>query len=100
MKRVLTFLLLALPGVAQAGDTPPAERLYQTHCASCHGGDRLGGMGPALLPENLRRLRRAEARKVIEHGRPATQMPAYGKTLNNAQTKALVELIYTPLPQM
>ena len=100
MKRALAFLLLALLGAAQAGENPPAERLYQEHCASCHGSDRLGGMGPALLPENLRRLRRAEARKVIEAGRPATQMPAYGKTLNTGQTQALVELIYTPLPQV
>ena len=34
---------------------------YQTHCASCHGVDRLGGTGPALLPGNLERLRRPDA---------------------------------------
>ena len=38
--------------------TPPA--LYAEHCAACHGADRLGGMGPALLPENLERLKRAD----------------------------------------
>ncbi len=36
-------------------------RLYAEHCAACHGADRLGGQGPALLPENLGRLTGARA---------------------------------------
>ena len=48
---------------------PSAEKLYAEHCASCHGADRLGGIGPALLPENLARLRRPEAFKTIAEGR-------------------------------
>ncbi len=31
--------------------------LYKTNCAECHGENRLGMMGPALLPGNLKRLR-------------------------------------------
>ena len=46
---------LALAPVGWA-DTD-ANQVYQTHCASCHGADRLGGAGPALLPGNLARLR-------------------------------------------
>ena len=46
---------------------------FKEHCSSCHGVDRLGGLGPALLPENLARLRKPEAEKVIRDGRPATQ---------------------------
>ena len=34
-----------------------AAENYQSYCAACHGADRLGGTGPALLPENLERLR-------------------------------------------
>ncbi len=40
--------------------TPPsinAAALYQQHCASCHGEQRTGLMGPALLPESLERTR-------------------------------------------
>ncbi len=73
------------------------QKLYQQHCASCHAADRLGGMGPALLPENLRRLRKKKALSVIEKGRAATQMPGFGKILTSAQIKSLTNYIYTPL---
>jgi len=101
MKRLLSASLvaaaLAVPGVeATAG--PPAEQLYLENCAECHGADRLGGMGPALLPESLRRLRREAALDVIANGRPATQMPAFGETLAAADIEALAALIYSPLP--
>lgn len=71
--------------------------LYRQHCASCHGADRLGGTGPALLPENLERLRRPEAQRVIREGRLATQMPPFGSTLAAAEVDALATWIYTPV---
>ncbi|KIF81948.1 nitrite reductase [Noviherbaspirillum autotrophicum] len=73
-----------------------ANALYQTHCASCHGADRLGGAGPALLPGNLERLRRPDALKTISDGRMATQMPAFSAKLSADEIKQLAELIYTP----
>ncbi len=79
---------------AQAEEAVSTEAVYQQHCASCHGGDRLGGMGPALLPENLSRLRKDEAHKVIREGRPATQMPAFGDALTDEEVNALAEFIY------
>lgn len=75
-----------------------ANALYQAHCASCHGADRLGGTGPALLPENLERLRKPEAIKTIGQGRIATQMPAFADKLSAEEITALVDLVYTPLP--
>ncbi len=89
----LAVTLLPLDAAAQG-----AESLYQTHCASCHGADRLGAMGPALLPENLERLKRAAAEQVISQGRVATQMPAFGDKLDAAQIKSLADYVYTPLP--
>lgn len=74
-----------------------AIALYQQHCSSCHGVDRLGLQGPALLPENLHRLRKNQAIEVIENGRPATQMPAFSQQLNTQQIQTLVDHIYTPL---
>lgn len=79
---------------AQAVD---ARALYQQHCAMCHGEQRTGAMGPALLPESLERLRPAEALKVIQHGRPATQMPAFAQQLDEAQVQALAAFIRTPV---
>jgi DNA-binding beta-propeller fold protein YncE/cytochrome c553 len=88
----IVCLALALP-VAAAG-TP--EALYAEHCASCHGADRFGGMGPALLPSNLERLRKPAAAEVIAKGRPATQMPAFGDRLSGEEIAALTELVYSP----
>ena len=72
-----------------------ARALYSEHCASCHGSERLGGMGPALFPENLRRLRKNQAVNAITNGLAATQMPAFNKKLNQQQINALVDYIYT-----
>jgi DNA-binding beta-propeller fold protein YncE/cytochrome c5 len=78
---------------ALTAETVSASKLYAEHCASCHGAERLGAMGPALLPENLGRLRRAEAVTTIKHGRPATQMPAFGSKLSDTEIESLVGLI-------
>ncbi|MDA7948569.1 MAG: nitrite reductase [Hyphomicrobiaceae bacterium] len=87
-------VLLTVRAVANNDDT---ETLYKEHCASCHGADRLGGQGPALLPQNLKRLRKKKALRVIASGRAATQMPAFKETLNKDQIAALAEYVYTPL---
>ena len=71
--------------------------LYATHCASCHGTSRLGGIGPALLPENLRRLKPEKAVKVIANGAPASQMPAFDGTLTESQIALLADYIFEPL---
>jgi mono/diheme cytochrome c family protein/WD40 repeat protein len=84
-----------------APPSPPASAaaapLYAQHCASCHGAQRTGAMGPALLPESLERLRRAEAQRVIESGRPATQMPGFAAQLKPDEIAALASWIYTPV---
>lgn len=92
------FLLVLASGVAWADAPDVTGELYRQHCASCHGPARLGGMGPALLPENLQRLKPKQAGEVVAKGRAATQMPAFGETLSAEQIQALVDLIYTPLP--
>ena len=104
-KRVSDPFLLALVLSALFGVTDVvvaaenATLLYQQHCANCHGADRLGGIGPALLPENLSRLRPQAALTVIGEGRAATQMPAFADKLSSAQIAALAQLIYKPLPK-
>jgi mono/diheme cytochrome c family protein len=80
---------------AQAADASAASD-YATHCASCHGADRLGGTGPALLPENLERLRKPVAAETIAKGRIATQMPAFEDKLGGAAIEALVAYVYAP----
>ena len=95
-------LLLAVSLLAILGFDPAyaADDLFQEHCASCHGADRLGGQGPALLPETLRRVSKARAAKAIAEGLPSTQMPAFGDLLDEAEVDALVAHIYTPLAEV
>ena len=85
-----------------APDTHKQEtlKLFQEHCSSCHGKTRLGLMGPALLPQNLKRLRPKAAISVIANGRVASQMPAFKDKLTPEQIKNLVDYIYTLLPKL
>ena len=87
---VIAALVVAFAGAAASQPAAPAaappaavdaHALYATHCASCHGADRFGLMGPALLPESLGRLRKPAAAETIAKGRAATQMPAFADKL-------------------
>ena len=94
--RGITILLMGLLLPLSTLKAGEVEELYQQHCASCHHAKRLGSIGPALLPGNLKRLRKPAAVKVISNGRVATQMPAFGDQLDEQQIAALAEYIYTP----
>ncbi|MDK9723053.1 MAG: nitrite reductase [Rhodospirillales bacterium] len=98
MKSLLAGLLALLAQPALADDD--AGKLYADHCADCHGFDRLGGVGPALLPENLGRLKPAEAVQVILEGRVATQMLGLGDKLSKGEAETLAKHIYTPLARI
>ena len=93
---VLFFLAVQSVFAASSGQ---AEALYQQHCSACHGTDRLGVSGPALLPESLHRLSKEKAYQTITNGRVATQMKAFKSSLSESQIQALVNYIYTPLKQ-
>ena len=88
-----SFLVQAEEAGAEVSDKVKAD--YKQHCAACHGVERLGIMGPALLPDNLKRLRQKKAAVVIAEGRAATQMPAFKNVLDENQRKALVDYIFT-----
>jgi len=94
MNRLLLALVafVAVPVLA----AEPAK-LFQEHCAVCHGADRLGMTGPALLPESLERLRKPEALRTIREGRAATQMAGFADRLAPADIEALAAWIYTPV---
>jgi mono/diheme cytochrome c family protein/DNA-binding beta-propeller fold protein YncE len=100
---LLTAIVFVMPvgdGMAADEASSSAAKHYREHCASCHGAERLGGMGPALLPESLARLKKAEALDVILYGRPATQMPGFARMLSREEAEALAAYLYTPPPVM
>jgi mono/diheme cytochrome c family protein/DNA-binding beta-propeller fold protein YncE len=94
--RIVSFSLLALlasPAVAQ----PDGATIYADLCSSCHAETRLGGKGPALIPESLGRLKGEKLAAVIADGRPMTQMPAFKDTLKPEEIAAVAAFIQTPL---
>lgn len=94
------LVVCSLMGMAELAQAAEPASNYREHCAACHGEGRLGGIGPALIPENLSRLRKSEAHQVIAKGRAATQMPAFGERLNDAEVKALADYVYSPVAPM
>jgi cytochrome c553 len=88
--------LLAVSVLAGPALADPAA-LYAESCAACHGADRLGGTGPALIPETLGRMRGPKLGAVITNGRAATQMPAFRDVLSETEIAALSEFVKTPL---
>ena len=99
MNPILTLTLAAVAALAAlpARAQVDAPALFRQHCASCHGEQRTGGMGPALLPESLERLRPAEAQRTIAQGRQATQMPGFAGTLSAEEIGALAQWVYQPV---
>ncbi len=103
MKKIIftalcSTLLVSTPFAVEAQNQSisSAEKLYQDHCQTCHGVNRLGAMGPALFPENLSRLRKHKAVNVIKNGRLATQMPSFKDKLTASEVNTLVNYIYSP----
>lgn len=92
---VFSSLLLALASPAAAD---PAS-VFEEHCAACHGADRLGRTGPALIPETLRRLKGEPLAAVIRDGRAATQMPGFADVLSGEEIAALADYLHTPVAE-
>ncbi|MBA2175581.1 cytochrome c [Halobacillus locisalis] len=68
-----------MEGSEEGGDTvdaEAAEAVYQNNCASCHGGDMGGGVGPALQ-EVGSKYSADEIVDIIKNGKG--QMPAQGQ---------------------
>ena len=85
-------VFFAIPASAAMAE-PDGKTIYQDLCASCHSDTRLGGTGPALIPEALARLRGKSLEAIISGGRVATQMPAFSDTLSEEEIAAVAEYI-------
>jgi WD40 repeat protein/cytochrome c553 len=93
--RCLSAFMLAIAACSTLAAEP--QKIYQQHCVACHGTDRFGITGPALLPESLERLRKPEAIKTVREGRAATQMEGFRDRLSEAEIEAVVNWVYTPV---
>jgi mono/diheme cytochrome c family protein/WD40 repeat protein len=100
LKSLATLSVLGFASSAIASsstDFSSTKKLYEQHCTVCHGAQRIGGTGPALLPESLGRIKKPEASKAISEGRAASQMAPYKAILSPIEIENLVEYLYTPI---
>ncbi|MBE0452731.1 cytochrome D1 domain-containing protein [Roseovarius autotrophicus] len=88
-------LLIASPASA----APDGAALYAAHCAACHAETRLGGTGPALIPQTLGRIGGPELEAVIAHGRAASQMPGFAEVLSLDEIAAIAAHLKQPLTE-
>jgi mono/diheme cytochrome c family protein len=105
---------------AAAPSTPDAvatgKRLYDTHCAACHGnlaqGAVTAGLAISILEEQKARQppdltddqtdhgsTDAELFTVIKRGLPPSMMPAYGGALSDDEIRSIVAYIRTLRPR-
>jgi cytochrome c55X len=87
-------LMAALADVA--GDPPlqrQAELVYQVEqdCGSCHGLTMKGGLGPALLPDNLAEMPDEALAEIILNGVPGTPMPPWSFEISNGEAAWIVK---------
>lgn len=86
----LTFASLAGQVLASGN----AEQMYNSFCASCHGPDMSGGLGPALNNNKWKYGGTDEDLvRVIKKGVPKGGMPAWEKSLSDENIRALVILM-------
>jgi cytochrome c55X len=86
---VAAFFILTSPSYADEQSLSNTQKAQLTHmvkqdCGSCHGMTLKGGLGPALLPENLEGKPLLFIQNTILYGRAGTAMPPW-KTLLTEQ---------------
>jgi len=88
------IIMIQLTPVPAALDTArQAELLYllKHDCGSCHGMTRKGGLGPPLLPDNLRDRPPLLMENTVLYGRPGTPMPPWRGLLTEQEVHWLLE---------
>jgi cytochrome c553/WD40 repeat protein len=89
------LVLMTIAGAVKAA--PDGAMIFSDLCAACHSETRLGGTGPALIPESLGRLKGEKLQAVIAEGRPMTQMPGFAQTLSAQDIAAVAAYVSSPL---
>jgi mono/diheme cytochrome c family protein len=86
------------PSAAAASNAEGAA-LYADHCASCHGSDGSGDIGPRLNGGAVTQKYPTAAAEVTFVGNGGGRMPAFKTQLTQAQLQAVVDYTRTVLQQ-
>jgi cytochrome c55X len=98
-KQKHVFLLqLCLTTASCLADPTPSRQdelreLLKNDCGACHGLTLQGGMGPALLPENLAEKPDELLVTTLLKGRQGTAMPPWQPFMNREEAVWLVGLL-------
>ena len=65
--------------------------LLEQDCGSCHGLTRKGGLGSALLPDNIAHFTDDALIEIILEGVPGTPMPPWSRFLSRDDAAWIVE---------
>lgn len=85
-------------------EAPNAKRraelisLVRQDCGSCHGMTLKGGLGPALLPDELKDKPAESLQATILQGRPGTAMPPWQRFLNDTEAAWIVAQLQKGFP--
>lgn len=72
--------------------------LVRQDCGSCHGLTLRGGLGPPLLPADMKDKPADYLRTVILHGMPNTAMPPWQRFLSEAEVQWIVSNLQKGFP--
>jgi cytochrome c55X len=75
-------------------------RLVRNDCGSCHGLTLKGGLGPALLQENLKGKAPEALTDIILYGRTGTAMPPWSAFVSEAEASWMVEQLMKGFPDV
>lgn len=98
MKKLFTIVFILIVSTNSAlcdaiSDTRKQEILHilKHDCGSCHGMTLKGGLGPSLLPKDLKRMSEKQVALTITLGRPGTPMPPWEAFFNHEETLWLAQ---------
>jgi len=91
-----TASVAAEPDVARQKEL---VHLVRQDCGSCHGMTLQGGLGPALLPADLRDKPVEGLAATIYYGRPGTAMPPWKQFMSEAEANWIVQKLMSGFPQ-
>ena len=107
-RNALLSLTLALSAAAAWAQTPTAPapertaqlvRMVRQDCGSCHGMTLQGGLGPALLPSDLKDKPAEGLTATIYYGRPGTPMPPWKQFMTEAEAAWIVDQLMREFPK-
>lgn len=85
-------------GAADFFDGRTVSEAYHDSCSACHGADRQGAIGPALVPESLTASDSFYI-DTIRNGRPGTPMPNWKYTFTDAEIWLMLGFLRSPVDE-